>query len=632
MDEILIKEINNISNNIISGLKNSLLNKDEQEINQKYIRCNNSIDLISGNFDSILFLIEYYKITKKPKILELIEEIKLKIIFSLQTENNNFSLFNGKAGLIYVLIQIYKLKKDNNIYSTIDTVIESNNIQSFINSKYVNSSFSTGKAGLLFVLFDLYQIFKEEKNLRVLKFVLKSILSNIIIDNQGLYWKEDDFNIKQPINFINGVSGIIFVLSTISKTFDNSFLKELVTDILKYESNFWDDENLNWKNYKKILSNYDDFIFLTNKFSEKDFDYFFSSEDDTSFYFGSTGIGISKLILYDNFKSEEIFEDINKIIKKLKDNTTCKDFSFAYGKSGHVYFYMKAYEILNDDSLLYLAKHEVKNMIDYKNLHGKYLFSDKKINSNHFDLFSGIEGIGFVFIELYKLIEKSKKSDVTIKPYDNKKQLLIDVSELKRTILSANSNRLYSTINNLYPNILNNYLNTNKFGLNSFIKFIQKNIQNIEIEELVFLEESILNMKFNINNSSLDFIKNYNQFIKSEEILNLLDNDFLETELSLNKRVKVIKTKSNWVSNNERESDDNEFVMLLTPCDPYQVEQLIISEIIQLIINIFKTPKSIRKAQYEFINSIDTDDLSESYLKNLFTEYVRGLIYKGIIK
>ncbi len=582
------------------------------------------------------FLLTFEKITGKHENQEIINSVADRLAdYCINTKNKDFSFLSGKAGAISALLTLYKSQNDNKKLAEQIREISDINFMPFVDSTYIDDSLLKGRSGLLIVLINLYSVSRNENLLPQIKQCFNRILENCKFGKQGIYLETEETNIKPLICLGFGIAGLGYAFSEIAGAFQNKNLLLISEQIRKYENLFWIKEYENWGDFRKNISTVEEHNLHKTKYLNSDIDFFTKPQDTVSLFHGTTGIGLSRLKSYQITKDRRFLSDILKTDKKLKTGDETEDCSVSDGLAGIVLFYIEAYQILQQKKYLDSAYHFAQKILNQIEI-------SVKNQASAFGFFNEISGVGLVLAKLINYdstgnlipeIDIDRESKQSLSEIFN-----ISEDEIKKKILFLSYPRTSEFIQINKPDLINSYCKNENFGAYDFAQFINRFFEPTEIsariKDIFRLENRKKKIAEQVQSQALQNIKNIFAQINIEKLRNLDDAVFAETKFQISKNIEFIKTRWNW----NPEQNLNEIVnqeksinpILIYPTDR-GVEEMYISEIALLILNLFEMPSKKEDAKRIFFESINVEDITTEEVVEMFSDYINLFLKIGAL-
>lgn len=304
--------------------------------------------LYDGLSGVALFLLELYGISKEDRYYKAYEKAMLEAISNADFEKT-LSAYAGKVSILFpILNEIQKNGKSKFKYYIED-------IKKFIKENINNIKevdWLLGLSGLIALMINAYEILDDDEFLNIAKQMGINLCKNI---------KIHDF---KNIGYGHGCSGIVIALHRLFKYYKNEDFINKANELIQRER-----ELIEGKEYK----------------------------EQYKWCWGTTGIGLSRLELYENYKEEIILSEIKDSVDKIK-NVMKKDDCICHGNMADI-------ELLYQYSKLLDAEHDLayKKLIDvYSNkLNNKYYSIRRMPEFDSVSLFTGLSGIGYQMLRLY---------------------------------------------------------------------------------------------------------------------------------------------------------------------------------------------------------------------------------------
>ncbi|MFC0779791.1 lanthionine synthetase LanC family protein [Flavobacterium sp. HJSW_4] len=500
---------------------------------EQYLVSNNVENIETGVSGFLLFLLEFYKSSKKDIYLKKIEMLsKSLIIYCKENTTNNYSLYSGRSGFVYFLIQLYHINKDEAILEECENLIIPAEME-YLESNYTSDYLYNGRSGTLLVLNELFQLTQSEKIFGLINKFTNVIISNAILTEKGISWKADEeINLRNSCGFAMGASGIQFVLKNICLCFPNESFNYVIEGINKYKQSCWDEEKQNWLNYEKDIINSTvlDELKKQYKTNEK---VLYKPSNELSWSKGSLGI-----LLADCHAKKIFFElDIDKA-KEIPRNI---------------------YDGLSGIGLSLLENNTLKNREQQVELIKDIIVSQQMPIELQGGLFFGELGACYF---LLRTLTTNKYYNSIINPCEisnpipTKYVLNINLKLVKKSLLSKTYDKTIFLIEKIFDEQLNEFLDISGHNVSEIVKFeefvknqfikVDTTINNVIADVFIFekrrkefcLQELRTNLEVCLD--KLD----YNE--KIIKILNNSDEWILNQKLKISNSVKLVNTEWDW--------------------------------------------------------------------------------------
>ncbi|MBT3588185.1 MAG: type 2 lantipeptide synthetase LanM [Flavobacteriaceae bacterium] len=335
--------------------------------------------LYSGKLGISLFLTAYAKHTQNNEVniiaYSIVDEFILNVNDYLNKVGNKnlLSYSSGLAGVIYALIKI-NAKKYQKIALQLASLISFDIILKDDHIDIMN-----GIAGALVVFTELYKLTNSKEILDKSMFMASSLLSKRIVDNKsGLKIWQTPLEGKPLTGFAHGASGIAYSLLRAFEIIGDNELKAAFYEAIDFEDLYFDKQKNNWRDLRDRREQF-----------------------HNAWCFGATGIGLSRLYAYKLFDDQRFLKDINLVIEKIKVSPLNDLDFYCCGSIGQIDFLIEASNVLNDKSILNLAKSKLVDLKNKKMSLGHYTtYELLTISQENPSLFRGLSGIGYLSLRL----------------------------------------------------------------------------------------------------------------------------------------------------------------------------------------------------------------------------------------
>ncbi|MCT2406596.1 hypothetical protein NZD88_03380 [Chryseobacterium antibioticum] len=636
----LLEFLNKICSQLVSLTPKNW--EDQYQKNNNFITYTAPESLCSGYSGIILIMTEFYHlgIISLDKIETMVSDL---VAYCRQNTSQDYSLYTGRSGVIYTLIQLFEITNDNKYLNYSLELIESYNIEEFVNSAYTSDYIFNGRAGTLLTFVNLYHLTGDKKVLDYISLIYLKLLNRCEVSEDGISWKEyEEINIKNSVGFAFGAAGIRYSLQTINSISENAGINYIIKNIDQYIHSHWNEQQNNFENLEKDILNNEVFSTFINQYLEN------KSSLSVPTYETSWSQGLLGILLpWEQYNTSPIPEEAL---------VTLENTSLFNGLSSIGLFYLKQYKTNNSFS----------NRLQLESIITSFI---KSLTSD--DLSGGLlfGELGKVYFFL-KLLNNNIDSKNILEPFQygpikSNELSFNELTEVRTIILSHFFKRTLDFLQESLPRILGKYLNTevkNTPETNSFIEFVENVLKNFkgtkiadQLQDIYLLEKKRYNIKTSDKESNINkYIEN---FLHKKESLRFLDHNdhwFLQQSAEISKNVYVNHSKWNWTyasdkqflkQNLQKDADDCEYIIMLNEKNELNEYYLGLESI---ILSTFRHPIPIEKAindlksfllsqPYENLivfsrqsGSKDMDDFLER-LDFLLIQRIRYFIFSGIL-
>ncbi|SFU89289.1 type 2 lantibiotic biosynthesis protein LanM [Clostridium sp. DSM 8431] len=403
LDEVLKEKVNKLSYDKIEHQLRIIRLSFVDEVSESYKsrnRVSYTKDLCEV-IEKVIDTIEKYSFgDEKNYMVDLALCNKLYIVLM------NYSLYEG--GSVLLLLNYYAHFKKNNelkarAYKLLNTIVE--------NYPYAEEEILSAYSGIgsmIYIYYNLYKLWGEEEYKNKFEEVL-----NIL--NNGL----DKY--KYELDYLNGNSSIVFMLSNIYKDCSNPIIEEILLKIVNKLEDMYTDNSVNKTGLAHGYSGVglafiaaghrlkkEKYIELGKRIIEKEDSYYdeklcnwrdirtTENKDLVYWCYGVGGITLARYMMLKDIDSNIIKDDLNKGINKLKeiDLSKIENDSMCHGFFGIV----DMFNIMNIHDVSEL-KTMVKARIDKINYNG---FEDGFKSDG--DIFGGMIGISGMALTILRIL------------------------------------------------------------------------------------------------------------------------------------------------------------------------------------------------------------------------------------
>ena len=314
---------------------------------------------------------------------------------SMVEKSNNISAFMGQGSTLYCLANLYILWEDEELLTYIKKYLDiiQNNIYS---DEFFD--FLSGNAGLACVCVEIYKKLGINKSLEISQKCIEHIINNSISINGGIGWSIGE-KISSPLAGIaHGNAGILLAISKVYNVTKNSKYIEFIDKALLYENSLYDKVDNNWKDLrnesKQDLANP---VFWCN---------------------GAAGIGMARVITWDNYKNEIVKNDYNNALKKVLDCGFMDiSYSLCHGDFGNLELLLLLNERKSDENISKIIDRVAKSIILNVRENSYNWKSGIPGREETLSFMVGISGIGYQLLRIYN---RNIPSILTLEVLNNK--------------------------------------------------------------------------------------------------------------------------------------------------------------------------------------------------------------------
>lgn len=343
-DFIISKGVYSKEGNQISWADITMSGKDRTKWEASNVDCS----LYDGLSGIALFFLELSDFYKDTKYFDIYEKAMTSAIREAEFDNN-ISAYGGKVSILFpILNEIQKTGKSKFSYYIED-------IKSFVKENTNNTEeldWLSGYSGVIALMLNIYELLSDKECLDISIELGNKILSNMNVQ---------EFN---DVGYSHGCSGIAVALIRLYEYCNNEDFLNKANELIEIER-----ELVKSKNYK----------------------------EQSKWCWGSTGIGLNRLEIYQKYNDENMLSEIEYSIQMIEE-TMKKDDCLCHGNMSDI-------ELLNQYSHLISDKSDLLN----KKLSDIYI---NKIKSKNYSvrsipqfisvsLLTGLSGVGYQLLRLH---------------------------------------------------------------------------------------------------------------------------------------------------------------------------------------------------------------------------------------
>ena len=580
--------------------------------NENQVLKNTNETLLNGVSGILIFLTEYYELTKEPACLEkMLQTAEWLIDHCRNNKISSVGFYSGRAGVAYALMQLSSLTGNQQFLEEAENIIASCSRYIPKKKKMIPANLGNGISGTLLVQLMLFDRCKKESLLRDIEQNLNALITHLRINESGIHFDELVYSRKPLISFPEGNSGIGHVLFQLGHYFNNATAIGLAHQLFDYENACYLPVRKNWPDFTNaefFNKNREEYVNSYKKRNKK----FFDTETDTvSWYTGAPSVGFSRLTAVErgftkyatdvNTAAEKTLDFVEHSLRSKKDNK----FTLLSGLAGAGLYLLDVQRHNNNASyapvILAIANDAIKQ---YEQL--AYFRSDHYYATEVADitLFTGECGVGYFFIQLLKnsrgksivrpALDFVEKTQYTIpfelnnvysallqSYYSKSYELLKTLNHADKLTFEGRSLREFHTV---YTNYVAGVSEGNK-KLKSILDFEKTKIQLIKTND----------------NFHFTFVKNKSLQEEQAEFLRRTDDrTLLKSTLYLNESCKLCSYQNG----------DIKFLALKQIFNG--VHEMPLNKFSYDIFTLFTTPQNVEKAIDQIIKSAKPKSAEES--------------------
>ena len=366
-DVDLLKEAIDLGEELLSMAKESnnndfitWLEVNYQEDGLSEIRPTNE-NLYNGLSGKAVYYYQLYKETNNEKYRNLMQ-VLIKSALERSKYSKVVSAFIGKASLLYPLLLVYKDEKREDYRKIIEDICDyiEENIDNITEYDWLG-----GTTGLIKMTLNTYDVLGEEKYL-----ILSKKLGEKLIDQLS----NVDRN-KLLGGMSHGASGIAVVLLQLSQYLNENKFKVLALEMIEHDRSLFDSKRLGWIDKRDG-----------------------GNEIATKWCHGSTGIGMSRLLMSKYYNDSKMDEEIEIAVSSNKD-TIHNDDCLCHGNFGDIELLLQVYNKSKDENIKSIIYKKLSNIFSFKKELNKFRLREIP-QFKDLGLFTGMTGIGYELLRL----------------------------------------------------------------------------------------------------------------------------------------------------------------------------------------------------------------------------------------
>ncbi|WP_298422720.1 lanthionine synthetase LanC family protein [uncultured Kordia sp.] len=414
---------------------------------------------------NIQLLIKALEFTDQKKYLPTLYTLADKLIEYNDTINpKDYSLYQGQMETVYILIQVSKAT-NNNTYLNKALEITKGCDADFLHSPDITNGLYKGRAGTLLTLLHLYDARQLEWILENIIAYIERVIKDTIVTQEGAYWDHNNQTIKGSCDFAEGTAGIAFVFRELATYFNNEALNIISDWATDYINAQWNEQHLNWANYKKKITSKEELHYYINAYNNKELQVFSPNYNDYSWKHGSNGIITSA----QNSSNSQLKANIATVAEKIQTVVTT---------------HRSNDEFLEQISTLYYAGILLKK--DSYKEKARSLFLDHIKNSN--DEVS----LGMLCFELSNdTIQSSLHCPILQNHSSEKSNLNLDTIQVKNLLLQRTFPKSLLFLTQTFPTEVTAFFNEKK-NISNFTELLYSKYPSVASLEDVSLQMEVL--------------------------------------------------------------------------------------------------------------------------------------------
>jgi hypothetical protein len=586
--------------------------------------------IATGVSGILLFYNELYNTTSSEVYLEYINSSSKWLIDYCQKNPATHGFYSGRMGAVYTLLKISEVtQQERYCQLALEIGSQFKNISSVEIQKY---NIYNGLAGTTWGLLYLYTKTKENWLLDTIYEAIEILVKNIKSNGIGFYW--DSFYAEgrsigtKPLCGIPfGSSGIGLLFMHLGKYFNNEDYKYIAIQALKYEDQYYDENELNWPDLR-IAVDHKSAENHRKAYRKNNYAHFETKAYCNNWMFGRAGNVFSRLQAHNILK--EKYPD--KILSDIESSLTASDIesqllnnTLATGKGGLGLLLLKLFNLENNPTFLDNASALAMMAIDESTSKKFYQFGfDVETEYEDDSLLQGNAGIGYFFLKrlnkdndyvLYPELNGKADADIEHPIYN------FSISYAVDKIACAWYPATTSLFNDKLP-FKSSDLNLDDLR-NSLLQRIEEVVHesgNSQIIDAFQYDTFKLNAQGTIHQNAGHFrFSRTTEISKNKKLLNDKSRSELMAEvLTLNQYSRFFSSNWDWKNTKGSTSHYNEFgVYTLHSLN----EEYTLSKIQYTVLKAFKSPQRVNKIYKVFTdmrgNNEDPDYSLHTYLDTI---------------
>ncbi|HSX09496.1 MAG TPA: lanthionine synthetase LanC family protein [Candidatus Saccharimonadales bacterium] len=585
------------------------------------------IDIYNGVAGIALFFLELYSLTNKQEYLLTAEQAMSWVAwYEKKYPSNYYAFITGNLGVSFVYLRFYEVTKKSSYLTNALSLAKKSNIS--LQDPSVPNDFLNGLSGTLLGLVHLYARTQKKWLLEYIYRYTEVLVRNAKFAKVGLYWDRNSYQIRPLCGFSHGSSGIGFVFLELGHYFKNPSFYFIAKQAFAYEDYYFDKRIRNWPyfvlpfsptNYKKSLR---------KEYKQGNYKIFNEKGDKNTWCHGASGIGLSRVRMYELTKMFE--KDISNALKKTKD-AHLESFSLCHGMGGNAELFLESYLVFGNKNYLKYAEDIARQALEQKKRKKKYLPGIKFIPAKALEnpsLFLGIAGIGYYLLRLSfpdkipSLLAPKLTFSVERTP---KIMSSFTHARIRRDLIEKHFPRTMQLLTANASSQIIVYFNQkagNASEVDTFVQFVKELLPTIEVSKRNEIKKMLAHelRKITLENKSnyaLLFIKHDIRERDATKLLKFPDKQLLTTQLQLASEVTFFKS-------------NKESIFLQTV---FGVKEQEINKFCKMVFESFRGGKRVKRVVDEITVLYDAKgDMKKTIDKNVLEQIREGIKYGILVR
>ena len=461
-------------------------------------------DIYLGTSGILIFLMEYYSLTKKIEVLDLIYKGSLGLLnYCKNNQTDNFAFYTGRVGTVHTLLRAWELTGNEHLVS--ETLLLIEKVCNVAHKKDFPNDFLIGLSGTILGLLFIYDQTKRVLIKHQIISLIKVLIQKTHITDKGFFWDKSPSSVKSLCGISHGASGVGLVFMELGRYFNNELFLEIACRSFDYENQFFNESENNWPDFRKAYSDIKGSRNYYKKYISGDLQFFHDSPFISAWCHGAPGIGLTRIraaeIGLNRYSNDILYARRNLTHNDplYKQTSDC----LCHGSCGNNAIFLELYTRTEEQKYINLYTENCIGIIKYRSSVGKYFLGNPFKNTNDLSFFIGLSGIGYSFIKAlnpngplsYLLPTIHNQSDETLEEFDYKSfyfemikknyplttQSLVKISNLKNSSIYFNG-RLTPLIKaNIIPKSYSSFL----FRLEIKKNKLSQKIQSYFLEQII---------------------------------------------------------------------------------------------------------------------------------------------------
>lgn len=635
----------------------------------KAIHLERSVSIASGASGIVSFLLALYQITNDQRYLTAaLEGTRWAAHFCENNPTDDYGFYTGYMGVVFTLIRVHQLTR-NPAYLQQALAIARPCTDAFVKSPYTTDALSNGRAGALLVLTHLFTVTRQPWLLESIHLFVDTLIEGLLPAKQGLYWKHNGGHIQGLCSLAQGTAGIGYVLLELGHYFQNEAFHYLARQAAIYENSCWDDEHLNWMDFRKEVQSGAEQALHRAHFLHEHLDFFTTPGDATSLAHGTAGIGLARLRAFHLLHQHTDKADVDRAAEKLTTAATARrpaSYALYEGKGGHALFLLEAYKAFGVRAYLYQAQRIAAEAM-------AQVRAQALSRETDYGLFTGVTGMGYVALCVQaphtlapSFLPGLERGVPAPDDAEQTQTLLRTVPLARKRMLVPAFGRTLGLLHAVCPDRLNGYFESIaadnlEWEKEAFIHFVEDQINGLpdspkaRLVDVFNLEQKRVQRTETLESGALLYIKEVIQQEEVERLLNMDDEDLLEQVFSMDERTELVHTRWDWctawnyetgsstwnyvgvskvdLTKNLDQAPDDYVVLLRLNSSRVGIQEILLHDLSVLVLDTFKARKTGNRAVAALISRFDvTSGEERQKIEKLIMDQIKEFISTGILR